>query len=122
MSRRVLVIDDEAGIRHVMRELVAEIGVEVDTVANGVEGLAQLTMHPYDVVISDYFMPGLAGMKLLGRIRETAPHVPVVLLTGSELIADSVPPDVVVLKKPIGVDQILECMGAWLERTAAPAA
>ncbi len=119
MLRRVLVIDDEAGIRQIMRELFGEIGVDVDTVANGLEGLAQLTIHPYDVVISDYFMPGLAGLKLIGRIREVSPNVPVVLLTGSELIVDSVPADVVVLKKPIGLDQILECLGRWLERTPA---
>jgi CheY-like chemotaxis protein len=119
MPRRVLVIDDEAGIRQIMRELFGEIGVDVDTVANGLEGLAQLTIHPYDVVISDYFMPGLAGLKLIGRIREVSPHVPVVLLTGSELIADSVPSDVIVLRKPIELNQILECLGRWLEAPAA---
>ncbi len=118
MPGRVLVIDDEPGIREFMRDLFAGIGVEADTAANGHEGLAKLMIQPYDLVVSDYFMPGLSGLKLIDRIREISPEMPVMLLTGSELIVDSVPAEVVVLKKPIGIDELLESLSRWLESVA----
>jgi CheY-like chemotaxis protein len=115
MSRRILVIDDEPAICQIMRDLFADVCVDVDTAGDGREGLTKLTTNRYDVVLTDYFMPGLSGLRLFDRIREIAPDVPVVLLTGSALIADSVPGEVVVLKKPIALQELLDCLGRWLE-------
>jgi CheY-like chemotaxis protein len=115
MPGRVLVIDDEPGIREFMRDLFAGMGADADTATNGHEGLERLRMQPYDLVVSDYYMPGLAGLKLIDRIREISPDMPVMLLTGSELIVDSVPAEVVVLRKPVAIAELLESLGRWLE-------
>ncbi len=63
--RSILVVDDEASIRHVLSLVLKDKGYEVRAVENGEEALKELSARPYDVVISDVRMPKVDGMALL---------------------------------------------------------
>src|SRR5258705_8211000 len=75
LFRSVLVVDDEASIRHVLSLVLSEHGYEVRTVADGEEALRELAARPYDVVISDVRMPKVDGMKLLATALEKWPDL-----------------------------------------------
>ena len=77
---RVLVVDDDADIRGLVRELLERQGYEVDEAANGREGLRALYASPPDVVLLDVSMPELDGWETLERIRDLS-DVPVAMLT-----------------------------------------
>jgi len=83
MSRRVLCVDDDPNIlRAYSRTLRNKF--ELDTAASGEEALRILTERgPYAVVVSDMRMPGMDGVELLRRVRETAPDTVRMMLTGN---------------------------------------
>jgi DNA-binding response OmpR family regulator len=77
---RVLVVDDDADIRGLVRELLERAGYEVVEGANGREGLRALYSASPDLVLLDVSMPELDGWQTLERIRDVS-DVPVVMLT-----------------------------------------
>ena len=81
---RVLVVDDDPGVRYTLREILASEGLLVDEAADGAEALAKLEGHP--LVLTDLRMPGMDGMELLRRLAARSPAPRVVLITahGSE--------------------------------------
>jgi DNA-binding NtrC family response regulator len=83
---RVLVVDDDPGVRYTLREILESEGLEVEEAADGVEALARYEAHPVPLVVTDLRMPGMDGMELLRRLA-ALPHAPrVVMVTahGSE--------------------------------------
>ena len=77
---RVLVVDDDADIRGLVRELLERQGYSVTEAANGRDGLRALYASPPDVVLLDVSMPELDGWETLERIRDLS-DVPVAMLT-----------------------------------------
>jgi two-component system NtrC family response regulator len=87
---RILVIDDDQSLREVVRYILDEAGHEVLTAADGAAGLELLASGP-DLVVSDIRMPGIDGMAVLRRIRETAaPVPPVIMLTAHGTVEQAV--------------------------------
>jgi DNA-binding response OmpR family regulator len=81
MSRgHVLVVDDDADIRGLLRELLERQGYQVTEASNGRDGLRALYASPPDVVLLDVSMPELDGWETLERIRDVS-EVPVAMLT-----------------------------------------
>jgi len=81
--RRILIVEDEADIRTVLKDLL-EAGlqrVQVTAVPSGMEALRVLPQLRPDVIISDYKMPGMTGLEFLELSRATAPETPKVLMT-----------------------------------------
>jgi len=85
-ATRVLVVDDDAGVRYTLREILESEGLSVDEAADGAEALARFEAHPAPLVVTDLRMPGMDGMELLRRLaaRTPAPHVVVITAHGSE--------------------------------------
>ncbi|MGV8042709.1 MAG: ATP-binding protein [Thermoanaerobaculaceae bacterium] len=79
---RVLVVDDEAGIRETLIGFLSAGGHEVRSAASVDEALAVVSHDELDVIVSDLVMPGRDGLELVGLVRELAPEVKVILLTG----------------------------------------
>ena len=79
---RVLVIDDEMGVRDVLRELLAVEGYTVVDAPDGRAALALLEATPVDLVLSDVSMPGMSGWEVAEACHARFPHVPVGLVTG----------------------------------------
>ena len=86
---RVLVVDDDPGVRYTLREILEAEGLAVDEAADGAAALARLDQAFAPLVLTDLRMPGLDGLELLRRLRERAPAPRVVLITahGSERTA-----------------------------------
>src|SRR5512133_3271133 len=86
MSIRVLIVDDDAGVRYTLREILESEGLAVDEATDGADALARFEARPAQLVVTDLRMPGVDGMALL-RALAARPHPPrVVVITahGSE--------------------------------------
>jgi two-component system chemotaxis response regulator CheY len=84
---RVLIADDEAHIRELLKLIVASLGAEVVGEAeDGVQALAKFAESRPDLVLLDINMPRLAGNHVLKKIREFSPHTLVVMLTAQDSI------------------------------------
>jgi two-component system response regulator HydG len=86
MKPRVLVVDDDQGIRYTLREILESSGFAVDEAADGEAALERFAAARADLVITDLRMPKLDGMALLSRLQAESPVPRVVLITahGSE--------------------------------------
>ncbi|HUF33381.1 MAG TPA: response regulator [Acidimicrobiales bacterium] len=86
---RILVVDDNATNRTILRETLGRWGVEVDTASGAAEALALLRSEPaYELAILDYHMPGTDGIELATAIAAAAAHPRLVMLTSSGLGED----------------------------------
>ena len=88
--RRVLVVDDEPGMRLAIKEALIRKGYEVGLAASGREALAEFSKSSYGMVICDMNMPGMGGMEVLRGVKKVSPHVPVLLITAFGTIASAV--------------------------------
>ena len=111
MSRRVLVVDDEPGIRAALGQLLEYEGYDVRTAINAVDGIAQVAnWHPH-LAFLDVKMAGIDGIEALKRIRETDRSVQVVMISGHATIQTAVEATQLgaydILEKPLDTDRIL---------------
>ena len=81
-SVRVLLVDDEPGIRHVLGALIRDFGYDVHTAESAREALEAFTANPFPIVVTDIRMPGMDGLALLERVRNQNPDTQVVMITG----------------------------------------
>ncbi len=86
--REVLVIDDHLRNTMIIQEMLATEGIACDTAANGLDGLGKLEKKKYDVLIIDYRMPFMDGLKVIQEVRNTlhlsADELPIVLLHSAD--------------------------------------
>jgi two-component system, OmpR family, response regulator len=87
--RKVLIVDDEAGIVELMRDFLEVDGFAVRAARNGAEALAALANDPVDCVLLDIMMPGVSGFELLRSIREVT-DVPVLFLSARDDASDKI--------------------------------
>jgi two-component system response regulator FlrC len=78
---RILVVDDEAGVREFVAEALELDGFVTCTAASGEEALAELGKRSYELLFTDLKMPGMSGIELLALARERQPELQVVVLT-----------------------------------------
>lgn len=111
MSRRVLVVDDEQGIRAALGQLLEYEGYEVHTFANATDGIADYQKWHPQLVFLDVKMAGMDGMEALKRIRELDPGATVVMISGHATIRTAVEATQLgayeILEKPLDTDRIL---------------
>jgi response regulator RpfG family c-di-GMP phosphodiesterase len=78
----VLIVDDETSVRKVMAAVLAQLGIPCETAASGEEALRVLETHEIDAVISDLQMPGMSGMELLAKVRQSYAQMVFLMVTG----------------------------------------
>ena len=81
--RRILVVDDEKGVRDAMAGILSDLGYDVAVAADGEEALVLLQDSTVGMVLTDLNMPGMDGLSLARRIKEDS-STPVVLITASD--------------------------------------
>jgi len=86
----VLIVDDEVAIRESLQTLLELEGYEVDTAADGEEGLARLAERPYDLVLLDFAMPERNGIEVLQDIRERDAELAVIMITAYGTVENAV--------------------------------
>ncbi len=91
MAERILVVDDDTGVRESLSEFLLSLGYAVVAVENGEDALAEYGKGDFDVVMADLIMPNMDGMELLRRIREIKNNeVIFLMITGHPSISTAV--------------------------------
>ena len=80
---KILVIDDEQGIRDLLDTLLCRKGYDVVVAENGQKGLQLFRRERPDVIVIDLKMPGMDGLTVLRQVRSLNPSQPVIILTGA---------------------------------------
>jgi two-component system response regulator HydG len=121
MNPRVLVVDDDAGVRYTLREILESSGFTVDEAHDGEAALERLAVTPADLVVTDLRMPKLDGMGLLAQLQARAPGTRVVVITahGSErqAVAAMKAGATDYFRKPFEMDELLAVVRRSLEST-----
>ena len=82
MSREVLIVDDEAEFASILVKVLKRRGFTAHLSPTGERALAMLEERPYSVVLLDVKMPGIGGLEVLARIKQSLPGTQVILMTG----------------------------------------
>lgn len=87
---RILIVDDEPGIRQSLKGVFEDEGFTTDVVPSGEECLARVAATPYDLVLLDIWLPGIDGIETLRQLRELSPATRVIMISGHATIATAV--------------------------------
>ena len=121
-KRRVLVVDDEENVTHLVSSALRFDGFETLTADNGNSALAAVAESDPDLIVLDVMMPGLDGLGVLHNLRAAGSQVPVIFLTARDVATDRIgglragADDYVV--KPFSVEELLARVHAVLRRAA----
>ncbi|HEY3629376.1 MAG TPA: response regulator transcription factor [Jatrophihabitantaceae bacterium] len=121
-KRRVLVVDDEENVTHLVSSALRFDGFETITADNGPSALAAVAEADPDLVVLDVMMPGMDGLGVLQNLRAAGSQVPVIFLTARDAAQDRIgglragADDYVV--KPFSVEELLARVHAVLRRSA----
>ena len=120
-GQRLLVVDDERGVRQLMRTVLERQGFAVEEAFNGQMALDVLeqTSASFDLVVSDVVMPEVSGWELGRRLRTRHPQLPILFVSGysPEELADlggQLDDEVTLLSKPFSMDQLVQSIRSLL--------
>jgi CheY-like chemotaxis protein len=114
LSKRILVVDDDADMRLTLKLALELEGYEVEVAANGREALEQQRRQPADVLVTDIFMPDADGFEAIDAFRHQFPQTKIVVVSGGAQFTkrDYLPDAELIgvdatLQKPFEVDTLL---------------
>jgi CheY-like chemotaxis protein len=116
--RRILVVDDEPDLRHVLRRVFERADHDVVEASDGEAALRTVHASPPDLVVTDMMMPVMGGAELIRRLRADpgTAHIPVLAITGDVQVAGDAD---AILAKPFRANQVLAAADALLTRNMA---
>lgn len=106
---RILVVDDEASVRELLKTVLASDGHEVIEAENGFQGLQVAKQQPCDLVITDQIMPVLNGLDMISRLAAERYPARYVLISGYGT-NQGVPPGLSFLRKPFTPSQLIDAV------------
>jgi CheY-like chemotaxis protein len=114
-GKRILLVDDDPGALESIK-LLLRIDRHIITEAkDGREALDRLAQQHFDLVVLDYFMPGMRGDELAANLKGTAPGLPILMITAYlEKLGDSDKPVDAVLAKPFAVAELRQTIAKLL--------
>jgi DNA-binding response OmpR family regulator len=113
VRKKILIIDDEAGICELLSEQLRHHGYETSTATGGLKGLAEIERFEPDLILLDIMMPNMDGWEVLTKLRaqEKTKDIPVVMLTGTsdtdELLKSVKHKVADYFIKPVNIDELL---------------
>jgi DNA-binding response OmpR family regulator len=117
----ILIIDDDPAMRSTVRKILEREGHDVREAVDGDEGLRVFRERPADVVVTDLIMPGKEGIETIVELREEAPDVRILVISGGgTMLAETLLSDAEAigadasLPKPFSVDQLRNAIAALL--------
>jgi CheY-like chemotaxis protein/anti-sigma regulatory factor (Ser/Thr protein kinase) len=123
-QRRILVVDDEQGVRETLVEDLTRAGYLVHATGDVGEAVAVLGREGVDLVVTDLVLPGGSGLEIARTVKRKHPGIPVILITGwpgriAEGTLESQGIDAIV-EKPVGLDTLRATIARLIERAARP--
>ncbi len=119
MNPKILVIDDESGIRDILSQLLRYHGYEVVTAATAEEGLKALSESFFNIIVLDIRLPDTPGTMLLDKVEQVAPRAKVVLITGHPSVETAIKAlrkhSYDYIQKPFKLGQLLESIEGAME-------
>ncbi len=114
----ILIVDDEAGIRHSLEGVLKDEGFSCALAKDGPDALFLLSsVHP-SLVLLDIWMPGMDGIETLRRIKETSPGTPVIMMSGHATITTAIKATRIgasdFIEKPLEIDLLLNAVRSAL--------
>ena len=123
---KVLIVEDDDGIRQSLFETLGALGFAVGEATNGEEALVRIRMVDYDAILLDINMPGIGGKETCRRIFQSDPHLPIIMLTVRDEVKDIVEAldagasDYVT--KPFRIGELTARLRAVIRRPSSPPA
>lgn len=124
-EQRILVVEDDPDISHLLEIHLRDSAYRVDVVGNGIDGLERASKYPYQLIVLDLMLPGLDGLEICRRLRMQTVTVPILMLTartseidrvlGLEMGADDY------LTKPFSIMELQARVKAILRRVGISA-
>jgi CheY-like chemotaxis protein len=119
MAGQILVVEDDSLTRAQISEFLRQEAYEVDEAGDGTQAVKLLENRHFDLVITDFAMPQLDGVRLVERIHRKLPNTPVIFMSGY-ITMDSakalLPGMAEVLPKPINLEALLSTIKRLLEQ------
>jgi len=123
ITKKVLVVDDEKGIRFLLSEILLSQGFEVSLAKDGQESLAKLEEDHFDLVVTDINMPRLDGVSMIKNMKKSGRSEKVIIMTGNpsdhRLSDPEIPHGITQLLKPFGIENfmnvVLSAIGKGVE-------
>ena len=120
MSKKILIIEDNRDLAHLLENHLRDLAFQVDVAFDGLAGLAKADSDNYALIVLDLMLPGLDGMEICRRLRRKRSYVPILMLTakssemdrvvGLEIGADDY------VTKPFSIRELLARVKAILRR------
>jgi DNA-binding response OmpR family regulator len=121
-GNKILLVEDDPHVRNAVKMIMEFDSHEVVTAEHGGAALKLLEQARFDLVITDYWMPGMNGDELAASIKQRWPDLPIILMSGSLANANDFEPAIAgvdcLLNKPFSFDELREAANWALERYA----
>jgi len=107
MGKRILLADDQQGVREAIQMLLTLDGHTVVEASNGKEALEAFRKATFDLVITDHAMPHMQGNELAVEIKHLAPNQPIIMITAyAEKLGNADNPVNAILNKPFKLEEL----------------
>ena len=120
MRERILIVDDEAGVRSSLSGILTDEGYRVDAVETGEAGVRAVESNRYELALLDVWLPGIDGIETLSRIQAIDPDLPVVVISGHGTVETAVKAVRLgaadFIEKPLSLERILLAVSNSLRR------
>jgi two-component system phosphate regulon sensor histidine kinase PhoR len=120
VDERILVVDDERGLREGCKRVLVPEGYLVESAESGEEGWGMVQTIPYDLLLVDVKMPGMSGLELLSRVLQFNPDIVCIIITGYATLETAVEATKLgafdFLRKPFSPDELVNLVRKGLEK------
>jgi DNA-binding NtrC family response regulator len=117
---RILIVDDDESIRTVLATILEEKGYTVDTAENGNEGIEKTQTNFYNLALIDIRLPDMQGTQVLAKMKDTAPKIRKIIITGFPSLQNSVEAlnkgAHAYIMKPFDMDNVLKTVEEQLKK------
>lgn len=118
-AKEIMIVDDEAGIRAILFEALADKGFNVTLARDGKDSYCQMRDRRFDLLITDINMPNINGIELLKKMKQENRGERVIVMTGEPIdhsrFGQEIQPVFVQLKKPFRMKNFLNAVSSALE-------
>ena len=113
--KRLLIAEDEDGIRRMIRSILERRGFHITEARNGKEAINFLSSETFDLLLVDLMMPMVSGYRVIEELRARQPNVPAIVITAAGEIGRGLLPDgVQVIRKPFDPQALAEAVIALI--------